>query len=201
MADAPWPDAGPNTGTDPRMLVHANEIVQAINRLVIAQQGPTGPAGEPGTPGASGVGVPAGGVPGQVLAKSSSADYATAWIDNADAIEFVFDGGGATLTPGVKGFLEVPFGCTIKRWTLVAAQVGSIVIDVWADSYANFPPTAGDSICGSDRPTLAGTQKGQGTTLTGWTVDLAEGMILAFNIVSASVQSATLSLKVAKGVT
>src|SRR4051794_18078049 len=33
-----------------------------------------------GTPGPAGVGVPAGGAVDQVLAKASSADYATAWV-------------------------------------------------------------------------------------------------------------------------
>lgn len=42
--------------------------------------GPAGPAGANGTNGTNGVGVPTGGTTGQVLAKSSSADYATQWV-------------------------------------------------------------------------------------------------------------------------
>ena len=41
--------------------------------------GPAGPTGVTGATGAAGVGVPAGGSTGQVLTKTSSADYATAW--------------------------------------------------------------------------------------------------------------------------
>ncbi len=44
-------------------------------------QGPAGIAGQQGATGAPGQGVPAGGITGQMLAKSSSTDYATAWID------------------------------------------------------------------------------------------------------------------------
>lgn len=47
-------------------------------------QGPIGPAGPPGTNGANGtngVGVPSGGTTGQVLAKTSNANFATAWVD------------------------------------------------------------------------------------------------------------------------
>ena len=52
-------------------------------------QGPPGPAGADGAdgaPGAPGVGVPTGGTINQVLAKTSSADYATAWITSPTGI-------------------------------------------------------------------------------------------------------------------
>ncbi len=44
-----------------------------------------GMAGPPGVPGADGVGIPTGGTTGQVLEKSSNADYATAWTTNSGA--------------------------------------------------------------------------------------------------------------------
>lgn len=50
-------------------------------------QGPEGPAGQDGAPGqdgadgAPGVGVPTGGTTGQVLAKASSTDYDTEWVN------------------------------------------------------------------------------------------------------------------------
>lgn len=50
------------------------------------EQGETGPAGPPGATGAQGLpgpGVPSGGTTGQVLAKSSNADFATAWVTPA----------------------------------------------------------------------------------------------------------------------
>ncbi len=43
--------------------------------------GDPGPAGDPGAKGDPGVGVPAGGLTGQVLAKTSDTDYATQWVD------------------------------------------------------------------------------------------------------------------------
>ena len=43
--------------------------------------GPAGPAGSAGPAGPAGPGVPAGGAAGQILAKVSSADYETEWID------------------------------------------------------------------------------------------------------------------------
>lgn len=43
--------------------------------------GPQGPAGATGATGAAGIGVPIGGTTGQILAKTSGADYATQWIN------------------------------------------------------------------------------------------------------------------------
>lgn len=52
-------------------------------KVMIGSTGPTGAAGAPGSPGATGAGVPTGGSTGQVLAKTSGADYATAWTTAA----------------------------------------------------------------------------------------------------------------------
>ena len=116
------------------------------------------------------------------------------------AIGYAIDGGGAaittgTLTPG----LSIPFACIINSVTLLANATGSIVVDIWKDSYANYPPTVADSICGSAKPTLSSAIKSEDTTLTGWTTAIAAGDILMFNVDSAStVQSVNLILKVTK---
>jgi len=115
------------------------------------------------------------------------------------SITFIIDGGGATIATGLKGFLEVPFACTIQQWTLLADQSGSIVVDIWKDTYANFPPTVADVITASAKPTITTAQKGQSATLTGWTTSIAAGDILAFNVNSVTtIQKVTLALKVAK---
>jgi hypothetical protein len=117
----------------------------------------------------------------------------------SSAIEVVIDGGGSAITTGIKGDLEVPFACTIGSARLFADQSGSIVVDIWRDVYASFPPTDADSITASAPPTLSGAQSSQDTTLTGWTTTLAEGDVLRFNVDSAStVQRVTLSLGVTR---
>jgi hypothetical protein len=117
----------------------------------------------------------------------------------SDAIEFVIDGGGSAITTGVKGFLEVPYACTINSNTVLADQSGSIVIDVWVDTYANYPPTDADSITASAPPTISTAVKSQDTTLTGWTVALSKGDIIGFNVDSiTTVERVTISLKVDK---
>jgi hypothetical protein len=107
----------------------------------------------------------------------------------------VIDGGGNPISTGIAGDVIIPFAMTITSWTLVADQVGSIVIDVWKDTYANFPPTVGDSIAGSEKPTLSSVIKNQDLTLTTWTTAVAAGDIIRFNVDSAStVTRITLSI-------
>ncbi|GAI81671.1 unnamed protein product, partial [marine sediment metagenome] len=91
------------------------------------------------------------------------------------ALEFIIDGGGSAIEAGEKGHLEVPFACTIERATLEADQEGSIVVDIWKDTYANFPPTDADSITSATPPTITTAQKYEDSTLTGWTKALAQG--------------------------
>jgi len=117
-------------------------------------------------------------------------------------ITFIIDGGGSAITPGQKGHLEIPFACTLTAWTLVADQAGAIVIDVWKDTYANFPPTDADAMPGAGKePTIAATnQKAQDTDISDWTtVAIAAGDILAFNVDSCTtITRVTLSLKATK---
>ena len=117
--------------------------------------------------------------------------------DTTKTITFVIDGGGAVITTGIKGDLEIPFACTIQQVTLLADQIGSIVVDVWKDTYANFPPVDADSITASAPPTLSTAIKSQDSTLTGWTTAIAAGDTLRFNVDSVTtVLRATLSIKV-----
>lgn len=116
------------------------------------------------------------------------------------AIGYAIDGGGAVITTGqLKGCLLVPYDCTIESVTLLANASGSIVVDIWKDTYANYPPTNADSICASAKPTLSSAAKSQDTTLTGWTKTISAGDVLVFNVDSAStVQHVTLVLKVTR---
>lgn len=57
--------------------------------------GPQGPAGDAGPAGPAGVGVPSGGIAGQILQKKSDANYDTSWVDEPQ--------GGVTSFAGRKG--------------------------------------------------------------------------------------------------
>jgi len=101
------------------------------------------------------------------------------------------------ITTGVKARVWFPFACKITGWTILADQSGSIVIDVWKDTYANHPPTLADTIAGSEKPTLSSAQKNQDLTLTTWTQNIAAGDILFFNVDSvATVKQVFLGLSI-----
>jgi hypothetical protein len=70
-------------------------------------------------------------------------------------------------------------------------------VDIWKDTYANYPPVVGDSITASAKPTLSSATKSRDTTLTGWTTSIAAGDVLGFKVDSATtVLKVTLSLTV-----
>jgi len=115
------------------------------------------------------------------------------------AFEFVIDGGGTTITTGVKGDLEAPFSGTITAARLFADQTGSIVVNIWKDTYANFPPTVADKITASAPPTISSDDNSQDTTLTGWTTSVTAGDVLRINVDSVTtIQRVTLSLRVTR---
>lgn len=114
-------------------------------------------------------------------------------------IDFVIDGGGSAITTGEKGHLEIPFGCTITQVTLLADTSGDIVIDIWKDTYARYPPTVADTICADTKPTISADTKYQDSDLAGWTTSIAAGDILAYNVDSCdTITRVTVSLKVTR---
>lgn len=111
------------------------------------------------------------------------------------ALPVVIGDGANTITTGVKGYIEIPFDCTIVANRLGADASGSIVIDIWKDTYANYPPTVADTITASAKPTLSSAIKSQDTTLTGWTTAVTAGDWLGFNVDSITTcTQVTLSL-------
>lgn len=113
-------------------------------------------------------------------------------------LSFVMNGSGTDIATGVKGYIKIPVTGKITEWEVVATESGgSITIDLWADTYANFPPVVGDSITTSEKPTLTTAQKNTDTSLnggSGWAV--TQGSWLVVNVDSCSgVTVATLALK------
>jgi hypothetical protein len=124
---------------------------------------------------------------------------AGAAVTLVQSLGITIDGGGAVITTGVKGYLQVPFACTITGWTLLADVSGSAVVDVWKDTYANAPPVVGDTITAAAKPSISGAVKGQSATLTGWTTTVNAGDVLAFNVDSvATVTRITVQLTVTR---
>jgi hypothetical protein len=82
---------------------------------------------------------------------------------------------------------RIPVAGTITGvYVLTRGGPGSCVIDIRKDTFANFPPTAGDTITAAAKPTIASDVKYSDTTLTGWIKTLAIGDILSFHVESTS---------------
>ena len=117
---------------------------------------------------------------------------------------FLIDGGGSAITSGTKGYISIPFACSIVSATLLADQSGSCVLDLWRCTYAQFDagsthPVVGDSITASAQPTLSSANKYQDTTLTGWTTMLNADDVLAFHLNSSStIQRLTIALGITR---
>lgn len=123
---------------------------------------------------------------------------------STSAIIFRVDGSGSAVTTGVKEYVQLPFACTITQNTVVADQVGSIVVNIWKCTYPQFDagathPVVGDKITAAAPPTISAATKSQDSTLTGWTVAVAANDVLAFVVDSCtSITKADLTLRITK---
>ncbi len=108
-----------------------------------------------------------------------------------------FDGGGSAITTGSKGYISFNYSGTVTAWTILADQVGSIVVDVKKCTYAGFPTTS--SIAGTEKPTLASAQKNQDVSLTSFNTAVTAGDIWEFVIDSSTtVTRVNLTFKIIK---
>ena len=132
---------------------------------------------------------------GRHYIKSSTGVVTALMPPEESGLNFIIGTGVSVISTGVRGHFLIPFNCRIEQATILALVSGSIVLDLWRDTYANFPPTAADSICGTSKPTLVSTNRSQDSTLSGWSTNLVRGDILAVNVDSAStVTQVTLAL-------
>ena len=113
------------------------------------------------------------------------------------AIAFFIDGGGSAITTGIKGAIRIPFKCEILSVSLLGDQSGSIVVNIWKDTLANYPPTVGDKITDTTPPTITTDTDSEDATLTSWTKAIASGDVLMFNVDSVTdIEWASLIIKV-----
>ncbi len=167
--------------------------------------GGVGPPGMDGHPGADAFWYPPAkgpqGATGSTGASGSNGTNGTNSISDVGTFNIVLGDGSTALTTGFAGYFEVPYKCDLNTWTLLA-DAGTCTIDLWSDTYANFPPVVGDAMTtGGTKPNISASAKGQGSP-TSWTkTGFAAGDILGVNIDAvATATRITLSLKVTKTV-
>lgn len=118
--------------------------------------------------------------------------------DAIDSITIVFDAGvDGEISVDSQTDIFVPYGCTIKAYTMLAVGPGSITVNVWKNTFENFPPNASDSICASNRPTITEGIKSQDLTLSGWSTSVIAGDTIRANVDScAGISRVSLTLTV-----
>lgn len=120
-------------------------------------------------------------------------------VGESTIFPIVLDGGGSAITTGIKVDLPVPYACKVTGWEIMSDVSGSIVIDLWRDTYANYPPTVDDTMTAGNKPTLASATKNTWTAAGGSEWNLSQGQIIRVNVDSATTVTRVLvALKVTK---
>ena len=105
-----------------------------------------------------------------------------------DKVWITLDWQWGVISTGLKGFTTIPYSGTITWWEIASVNniTGSIVVDVWKDTYANFPATVSDTIAWTEKPTLSSAVKNQDLSLSSWTTAVTANDQIFFNVDSAS---------------
>jgi hypothetical protein len=127
--------------------------------------------------------------------------------ENKGTISLTVDGGGAVPSTGIKGFIQLPYACTITGWSVIADQSGSASVDVWYIAGSGAPPaapnipTSANKISASAPAALSSAQTAAGgaTAIGTWTTSLAQWGTVGFNLSSiATCTRITLEILVTK---
>lgn len=120
---------------------------------------------------------------------------------NMHYIGYVHAPGGA-VTTGIKPAFIIPYNdFVITAWELQADQAGSLVLSLWGDIPANYPPVVGDSLTPTNPPTLSTDDRASGDTI-GWLNEASVPTDIIVNVdsVSGGIQWFTLTLTIASRV-
>jgi hypothetical protein len=111
--------------------------------------------------------------------------------DTIRTLGITIDGGGNPPATGIKGYLTLPYNCTIVSWTCIADQAGSASVDVCYVAGSGAPPTAPNvptlatnKISASAPVTLSSAQAAAGgaSAISTWNNSLAQWGTLMFNL-------------------
>jgi hypothetical protein len=123
---------------------------------------------------------------GNVSVASAGTDYATPAQTTGTIVVNIGDGIN-TITTGEKvtSRVRVPFACTLTGTTIGANESGSITVDVWKDTTANYPPIT--SIVNGNKITLSSATHAEDTDITNWSMTTVDaGDWLAFSVDSVT---------------
>jgi hypothetical protein len=120
----------------------------------------------------------------------SSADWTRFDSFKTQSIGITVDGSGGVITAGQKGYVRVPYACTITSWSILTGNAGTgatVTFDIWRANNA-IPTVANSLVGGGTKPFLtSNTLQITSAAPTGWTsVTLAANDILGFNVESGA---------------
>lgn len=152
-------------------VVGDNLILTKHDSTTINAGNVRGPQGDPGDPGADGIGIPAGGSAGQVLAKNDGTDYNVVWqtinrlanvdiqstsytlqLADAESIIMFYDTSPMTVTIPEDADINFPVGTTIS-----IVQVSTGEVSIAPDAITGTGTFVTLSYPGMYLPTLVGT--------------------------------------------
>lgn len=94
---------------------------------------------------------------------------------------------GQIVTPVSPVDLYIAESCEIVQIVILTyGGPASCVIDIWRDTFANFPPTVADTIFAIGKPTISGGTDYSDTVLAGVSVGCNAGEVLRFNLDSSA---------------
>jgi len=104
-------------------------------------------------------------------------------------LTFYVNGQGSVLTTGTKEPIKIPYGGTLKKWTLIVKPSGSVSIDILrALNNAGLPVMS--IIGGGTKPAVSSAVENSSASFSGWTsTTLNDGDNLAISL--SGISSAT----------
>jgi hypothetical protein len=105
---------------------------------------------------------------------------------SSGVITFVWDGGGAVITTPKVQDVYLPSSGSITGWYIMADVATNATVDLWVDTFANYPPTVSDTIVGGNYVSLTGVNHNSDTTLTSWNKYPIAGSTMRANISACS---------------
>jgi hypothetical protein len=127
------------------------------------------------------------------------------WVSVADAggtaqrstINFGFGKvGGDPIAAGEEIWTEIPWAAVVVAVRMFANESTTTVIDLWAEDYANYPPTDADTITSVTPPTITAGVKSEDTTLTNWLALAAGDVLLAHVDSNDNAEQVTLAVTI-----
>jgi hypothetical protein len=160
---------------------NAPSVVQVFDTGIKGNKGDAGTNGTNGINGTDGLSAY------EVAVENGFVGNEAAWLaslvgaagtDATPSAGILFGMSGSLISTGNKRKVVVPYACTITRVSLTAKEPsGSMVLDILKN---------GASICASAKPTLTSADAYSDATLTGWTLTIAAGDVLTWEVESIS---------------